>query len=101
MENCGCVKKLQKEIHKNAIAHGWWETKREIPELLCLIHSEVSEALEAYRNHNDENLHEELADVVIRVMDMCEGYGIDIEAEILKKHAINKKRPYKHGGKKC
>jgi len=35
------------------------------------------------------------------LLDASEGYGIDLESEILKKHEINKTRSYKHGGKKC
>lgn len=95
------IRELQSEIHIVAANHGWWETKREIPELLCLIHSEVSEALEAYRNGDDANMAEELADVAIRLMDLCEAYEIDLESEIYNKHKINKKRPYRHGGKRC
>ncbi|MDL2324045.1 hypothetical protein LJC61_02680 [Ruminococcaceae bacterium OttesenSCG-928-A16] len=46
-----------------------------------------------------EGIPSELADVVIRIMDMCGHYGIDLEAAILEKHEYNKTRPYKHGGK--
>lgn len=92
---------MAKEIHKNAITKGWWEEKRNIPELLCLVHSEVSEALEAYRIHDMKNFAEELADVIIRVFDMAEGLNINIQDEILSKHDKNKKRPYRHGGKAC
>lgn len=95
------IAEWQKEIHENAINHGWWDTNVRIPELLCLVHAEVSEALEAYRKYDDEHMKEELADVVIRVMDMCEAYGIDLEEEIRKKHEINKGRPYRHGNKRC
>ena len=38
-----------KEIHANAVAHGWWESERELPEILMLIVSELSESLEEYR----------------------------------------------------
>lgn len=38
-----------KMVHENAVAHGWWETERDYHELLALIHSEWSEALEEYR----------------------------------------------------
>ena len=93
------ILRLQQEIHENAVKHGWWETEVPVPEVLCLIHSEVSEALEAYRSHDTENFKEELADIVIRVLDAAEGYGINLQDEILKKHAFNKTRPYKHGGK--
>ncbi|MHA2039769.1 MAG: hypothetical protein ACW98X_25415 [Promethearchaeota archaeon] len=95
------IKELQKILHKNAVNHGWWEEKRSIPEILCLIHSEVSEALEAYREQDHDNFREEFADIAIRLLDFCEYYGIDLEKEILKKHETNVKRPYKHGGKLC
>lgn len=95
------IETLQAEIHNNAVAHGWWDNERPIPETLCLIHSEVSEALEAYRKGDFENFREELADVVIRILDACGGYKIDLEYEILKKHEFNKKRPYRHGNKIC
>ena len=38
------------EIHENAMAHGWWEENRTFPEIVALCHSELSEALEEYRN---------------------------------------------------
>ena len=50
-------------------------------------------------HYKPEGIPIELADTVIRIMDMCEGYGIDLEAAILKKHRYNQERPYKHGGK--
>lgn len=43
------VDELAKEVHQNAIAHGWWEEERSIPEIIALIHSEWSEALEEAR----------------------------------------------------
>lgn len=95
------------EVHKIAKEKGWYDntTKREVPELLCLIHSEISEALEGYRKNLKEGekgwIGEELADAVIRIWDMAEYLGIDIADEVNKKHEINKNRPYRHGGKKC
>ena len=93
-----------KEIHNVAKEHGWWDIHRSIPESLCLIHSEISEALEGLRNHLIENedgwLGEELADAVIRIFDLCEHEEIDIIKEIEKKHNKNKNRSYRHGNKK-
>lgn len=87
--------------------------ERGFPEVLALIHSEVSEALEEYRNGRlptevytgnngkPEGIPIELADVIIRVLDYCGYAGIDIDAAISQKHEYNKTRPYRHGGKKC
>ena len=95
------IKQFAKEIHKNAINHGWWEEPCNIPVALCMVHSEVSEALEAYRNHDNENFSEELADIIIRVFDLAEGLNINIEKAMVEKHTENIKRSYKHGGKAC
>lgn len=94
-----------KTVHQCAVDKGWWDDLRPIPELLCLLHSEISEALEAYRNNIPNNakhgLAEELADLVIRVWDMSEALDIDIVSEINKKHLENLSRPHRHGGKRC
>lgn len=107
------INEVAKEIHENAVAHGWWDEERGFPEVLALIHSEVSEALEEYRNGHGateiyfsdsgkpEGIPTELADVIIRVLDYCGYAGINIDAAISQKHEYNKSRPYRHGGKKC
>lgn len=121
------IREVARACHENSIAHGWWEGMRRgpdqpvdaslavatVPEKLVLIHSEVSEALEEYRTLPAGVLRQgethaggkpvgfdsELADVVIRVFDLAESLGIDIERAILAKHAYNITRPHRHGGK--
>lgn len=66
-------------------------------EAIALMHSELSEALEALRKENRENLAEELADCVIRILDYCGGNNIDLEKVLIEKIAKNMDRPYKHG----
>jgi len=77
----------------------WRDNYYKIGTIIALIQSEASEALEAARKDDFENFKEELADVVIRVMDCCVGLNIDLEAEIIAKIKKNEKRDRMHGGK--
>jgi NTP pyrophosphatase (non-canonical NTP hydrolase) len=93
------INNLCKEAYMIAKSKGWHDEPRETGTLLALIHSEVSEALEADRKGDHENFVEELADVCIRIFDLCGSRGIDLETAISKKMERNKMRSYKHGGK--
>jgi NTP pyrophosphatase (non-canonical NTP hydrolase) len=95
------IRDWQRAVHANAKEKGFWDDERNIGEMLMLAVSELSEALEAFRKHDPANFAEELADTIIRVMDMAEGLGIDLESEIAKKHEYNRSRSYMHGGKAC
>ena len=67
------------------------------PEKLLLVHSEVSEACEALRNGDMGGYHEELADILIRVLDICGSLQINIALALSEKMETNERRPYKHG----
>lgn len=113
------INDLQSEAFANSQAHGFWptlsperprEAEAMIPEKLCLIHSEVSEALEAYRDgalslgyegKKPVGFLSELADVMIRVADLAGALDLDLENMIKIKMAYNRTRPHRHGGKKA
>lgn len=84
----------------NCLKPEQWLDTYKVPAILALIHSEVSEALEAFRKDDKENFAEELADVVIRVLDCATGLQIDLDNEIAKKLEKNRGRSHRHGGKK-
>lgn len=109
------LNELAKEIHQIAVEHGWWENERNFGESLALVHSEVSEVLEDWRHGRSMDTIQwevgphsgkpkpagipiEMADIIIRVLDLCAFYGIDIETAITEKIAYNRERPYRHGG---
>ena len=100
-------KTMQEDVHQTARDKGWWDNPQPDGVLICLMHSELSEALEALRvgNPPDDKIPEfsgveaELADVVIRIMDYAEARGYRVAEAIEAKAAMNKTRPFRHGGK--
>lgn len=110
--------KMQAEVVANCKAKGWYEDERTFPEMIAMLHSEASEALEAWRmwgtadateicrklppwadSYKPEGVGSEFADILIRLLDDCDRYGIDLEAEYERKMHFNRQRPHKHGGK--
>ena len=88
---------LAMEIGKWRERKGFETSADNVPEKLALIHSEVSEALEADRSGNAENFAEELADTIIRILDLSNALGIDITGAVRWKMEKNEGRPHKHG----
>ena len=68
-----------------------------VGEKIALIHSEISEAFEAYRHKNidgKDGFKEELGDAVQRILHLCAVFDVDLEREILKKIGANKNREW-------
>lgn len=119
------INQLRDEIHENAKNKGFWDNPRETGTMLMLVVSELSEALEADRNgryaliryydleiesilrnkdiafqtYIKDTFEDELADAVIRILDLCGRKGIDIEKHIELKMKYNAAREKMHGKK--
>ena len=89
------------EVHKNAKTKGFWDkyngSDEHILAKIALIHTEVAEATEAIRLNDMKGFAEELADIIIRTLDIAEGLNVKIEREIIIKMNYNEKREYMHG----
>lgn len=108
---------MQHICHEAAAAAGWWTDfntgeslkvdprnpsaplKFNVPEKLCLIHSEISEGMEGYRKNLADDklphrsmLEVELADAVIRCFDLAGGLGYDLGGAIAEKLLFNASR---------
>lgn len=97
---------LSNEIFLGNVAAGWWtdintglRKNRNKAELICLMHSELSEALEGVRkNCNDDKLPDrlmeevELADTLIRIFDYAGAYGLDLGGAMIEKLEYNRNR---------
>lgn len=112
---------LARRIHVNAVQHGFWpEGGRNFGEMIALMHSELSEALEAHRSGEPkvwfkhagdctrdsavcncvpkpEGAATELIDAVIRALDTLYDMHIDIDSVAEAKMRYNETRPHKHG----
>lgn len=116
------LNELAKEAHQIAVEHGWWDQEPTFGDLVALMHSELSEALEEYRagrpmvyfmdvngfvvsdmserrGEKTEGIAGELADCIIRILDWAGHEGVDLDAILREKMAYNRTRPYRHGGK--
>ena len=87
--------KLQKEVYQNKIDKGFdiRDNRENIYKQFNFIQGEVAEAFEAYHKGMD-TLGEELADICLYILGLCEIKGISLEKEILNKLEIIKKRKY-------
>jgi len=111
------IRELMDESWAHAEAKGFHSKNKTFPEDIALFHSELSEALEEHRNGHDltevyyhpedlgqvkkpEGVPIELADILIRIADVCKTHGIDLEKALRMKLEYNKSRPYLHGGKR-
>lgn len=119
------LNKVAEKIQQANASKGFWDKPRNIGELLMLVTSELGEAMEAHRhskfadvenfdrtsNEDDEwfkknyeenikdTFQDEVADAVIRLLDMAGGLNIDLEKHILNKVRYNSLRPRLHGKK--
>lgn len=111
---------MARDCHDLALRKGWYDTERGLPELIALMHSELSEALEQYRDMDGEGSLDmwfsggsednggkpegvvvELVDCIIRILDTAAYYELDLDAAYEAKTRYNRTRSYRHGGKRA
>lgn len=100
---------LRDAIYEDAVAHGLWDATDYPTDCAWKVKDEVDELYDAASEWEDDgweedeendNFSEELADVIIMALSVAGKLGIDIDAAIRVKMAINKTRPYRHEGEK-
>lgn len=116
---------METEVYDCNVANGWFDENRSFGDDIALLHSEVSEMFEAFRDcgladttqesckvrssngwHDSEThlckpegVGSEAADILVRLLDTCYRYDIDLASEFVRKLAFNRTRGHKHGGK--
>lgn len=130
------IPEMTAEVREINVEKGWRSAAggpgaNTFGDYIALLHSELSEALEAYRDHRlddatgpnhqfqnggggccmwceapdhsgpykPEGVGSELADVLIRLVDTADVFGIDLAAEYERKVTFNRLRPFRHGGR--
>lgn len=101
---------LANQVHQLAVNKGWYDPPKTFTESLMKIVGELSEAEDEFAHGHDfseiyyvggkpEGIPIEMADAVIRFLDTCAFFKIDIDAAVKLKHSFNTTRGYRHGGK--
>jgi NTP pyrophosphatase (non-canonical NTP hydrolase) len=122
-----CLNELSQKIYQANKAKGFWDKERNVGEMLMLVVSELAEGLEAHREgkiidgeagleeeyalgenkdikylyekHIKGSFQEEIADAIIRLLDISAGLNIDIDKHVELKLKYNATRAKMHGKK--